>query len=150
VSTIRRHSALLSAALLLSACASDATFMNQNGAMPEPQRLEADASDCRSIWPLVGGFFVGAAYGAAEGALVGAASGGADIGAIIGAGAGGVIGLTVGAIASAGGDGYERCMTGRGYVRMATATAPEAPEPAAAVETASSVTPQATLGDPAR
>jgi hypothetical protein len=147
VSTIRRRSALLSAALLLGACASDATFMRQNGAMPEPQQLEADASDCRGIWPLVGGFFVAAAYGAAEGAIVGAASGGADIGAIIGAGAGGVIGLTIGAVSSASGEGYERCMTGRGYTRMATAPTPQAPDP---VETASSVSPQPALGDPAR
>jgi hypothetical protein len=73
VRSIRRHSIVI-AALALSACASDATFMRQNGAMPDSQQLEADASACRSFWPLVGGFFVGAAYGAAEGALVGAAS----------------------------------------------------------------------------
>ena len=144
MSTMRRRSALLSAALLLGGCASDVTFVGPDGSVPPPSQLDADASDCGSLWPLVGGFFVGAAYGAAEGAIVGASSGGADMGAIIGAGAGGVIGLTIGAASALGGDGYERCMRGRGYV--ATAPAPEAPEHVAAVETESSVR----LGDPAR
>lgn len=115
-----RHWALLTVVLLLGACASDATFTRQNGLQPDPKQVEADASACRSFWPLVGGFFVGAAYGAAQGALVGAASGGADVGAIIGAGAGGVIGLTIGAVQSAAGDGYERCMSSKGYVQAET------------------------------
>jgi hypothetical protein len=108
---------LIPAALLLTACAGDATFVQRGGAAPDARQLEADASACRSFWPLVGGVFGGALYGAAEGAAIGAASGGADVGAIAGAGAGGVIGLFAGAVTSATGDGYERCMADKDYVR---------------------------------
>ena len=114
---MRRHSVLIAIVLLLAGCASDATFMHRDGTPPDPRKLEADASDCRSFWPLVAGVFGGALYGAAEGAAVGAASGGADVGAIAGAGAGGVIGLLAGAVTSATGDGYQRCMADKGYVR---------------------------------
>jgi hypothetical protein len=114
-----RTSAVLvfAAALTLSACASDATFLRGDGSLPSPNQLEADASDCRSIWPVLAGFFGGALLGAAHGAMIGAASGGADVGAIAGAGAGGLIGLVAGAATSAAGDGYERCMMSKGYRR---------------------------------
>jgi hypothetical protein len=143
-------SSLLSATLLLGACASDATF-TMAGRAPDPQVLEADASDCSSFWPVVGTFLVGAAYGAAEGAIIGASSGGADVGAVIGAGAGGVIGLAIGAAYTAAGDGYESCMAKKGY---AVAAVPNVSAPIAAaapkVETASRPALQSTLDDPAR
>jgi hypothetical protein len=144
------RSTLLSATLVLGACSTDATF-TMAGRPPDPQVLEADASDCSSFWPVVGTFLVGAAYGAAEGAIIGASSGGADVGALIGAGAGGVIGLAVGAAYTAAGDGYESCMAAKGY---AVAEAPNAPTPSAApmpkVETASYPALQPMLDDPAR
>jgi hypothetical protein len=109
--------ALGATVLSLQACASDATFLGPDGATPDTQHLQADASDCREIGPLLAGFFGGAAWGAAEGALVGAGSGGAGPGAIIGAGVGGLVGVFAGAVTSAGGAGYERCMAGKGYRR---------------------------------
>ena len=143
-----RPSAPLCIALVLGACASDATFMRPGGALPNPSQLEADASACRSFWPLVRGFFVGAMYGAAEGAIVGASAGGADVGAIIGAGAGGVIGLTIGAVSSAGGAGYEDCMAGKGYVQAGTGTQ-DLSEPVAVARHPIEMVPES-FDDPAR
>ena len=115
---IRKLASLALAALLLQGCVSDATFLRDGGAPPDPQQLETDSSACREIGPLVAGFFGGAALGAAQGAIIGASSGGADVGAIVGAGAGGVIGLVAGAVTSASGDGYDRCMAEKGYTRV--------------------------------
>ena len=145
---VSRISFGIALALSVSACASDATFTGPGGMAPNPRQLAADTSSCESFWPLVGGVFVGAALGAAQGAMIGASTGTADAGAIIGAGAGGVIGLIAGGIDSATGDGYERCMAGKGYVQQVeTATAPEAPPP---VETAARVMTPPPLDDPAR
>ena len=107
----------VSAALLLAACASDATFLRDGGAAPDPHQLETDSADCRHLGPILAGFFGGALLGAADGAIIGASSGGADVGAIVGAGAGGLIGLVAGAVTSANGDGYDRCMEEKGYHR---------------------------------
>ena len=113
----RTSVSLALAALLLQGCVSDATFLRDGGAPPDPQQLETDSSACREIGPLVAGFLGGAALGAAQGAIIGASSGGADVGAIVGAGAGGVIGLVAGAVTSANGEGYDRCMAEKGYHR---------------------------------
>ncbi|HVO01892.1 MAG TPA: hypothetical protein VMT54_06800 [Candidatus Cybelea sp.] len=115
-----RHAhALLSAALLLQGCVSDATFLRADGSTPDAKQLEADGSACRDLWTLLGGFFVGALYGAASGAYLGAAGGNGDAGegAIIGSAVGGVGGLLIGAYGSANGEAYDRCMAGKGYHR---------------------------------
>jgi hypothetical protein len=43
-----------------------------------------------------------------------------------------VIGLTIGAVSSAGGDGYERCMAGKGYRRPELESAPASAQQAEA------------------
>jgi hypothetical protein len=107
--------ALIAASLALQACASDTSFVRDGNATPDQQQVEADASHCRDVGPLVAGFFGGAAYGAAQGAVIGLSSGGPGPGAAIGGGVGAVIGLVAGAIASAGGEGFDRCMAEKGY-----------------------------------
>ena len=125
----RRHSALVLAVLLLAGCASDATFTIA-GRTPDPKVLEDDASDCRSVGPVLASFLGGALLGAANGAQVGASSGGADAGAVAGAAIGSLIGLVTGAVTSVSGDGYDRCMAKKGYQRVETP-----------VETAAAATP---------
>jgi hypothetical protein len=107
--------ALLSASLMLQACASDTAFLRDGNAPPDREQLEIDASDCRAFGPLVAGFFIGAAYGAGEGALIGVATGGPGPAAAIGGGVGALIGLVAGAVTSAGGEGFDRCMADKGY-----------------------------------
>jgi hypothetical protein len=110
-----RLAALLAAGIALQGCVSNSQFLRDGNVTPDPRQLEADASSCREIGPLVVGFFGGAAYGAAQGAAIGVWSGGIGPAAAIGAGAGAVIGLVLGAAASAGGDGFDRCMAEKGY-----------------------------------
>jgi hypothetical protein len=108
--------AVVAACLVLQACASDSRFLRDGDATPDPKQLETDSSDCRDFGPVVVGFFGGAAYGAAQGAVIGATTTApAGPAAAIGGAAGAVIGVVVGAIASASGDGYDRCMAGKGY-----------------------------------
>ncbi len=113
----------LLAGLALAGCASDATFLRDGNVTPDPKQLETDASDCRDFGPLVGGFFVGAAYGAAEGAIIGATTTiSTGPAAAVGGAAGAVVGLMVGAVTSADGDGFDRCMAEKGYHPAPVAT----------------------------
>ena len=110
-----RAASLIGASLMLQACASDTRFLRDGGVTPDPRQLEADASDCRDLGPLAVGFLGGAAYGAGQGAVIGVASGGPGPGAAIGAGVGADIGFMPGAVASADGGGFDRCMAEKGY-----------------------------------
>src|SRR5262245_46862601 len=93
-------SRLVCAALLLSGCASDSTFIIA-GRKPNPKAFEEDASSCSGPGRSVGNFFGGALTGAAAGAALGVqgaigrpdaaavgAIGGAALGLLIGAGKG--------------------------------------------------------------
>ncbi|HVZ02971.1 MAG TPA: hypothetical protein VHA35_25900 [Dongiaceae bacterium] len=100
---------------MLAGCVSDTAFLRDGNQAPDPRQLEMDSADCRALGPLVAGFFGGAALGAAHGALIGVSTGGPGPAAAVGAGVGAVIGLVAGAVTSAGGDGFDRCMTEKGY-----------------------------------
>ena len=111
----RQAAVVIVATLVLQACASDTTFLRDHNAPPDPKQLEADASDCRDLGPLVVGFFGGAAYGAAQGAVIGVTTGGPGPAAAIGGGVGALIGLVAGAVVSADGEAFDRCMEEKGY-----------------------------------
>jgi hypothetical protein len=114
-STGLRIAALVGAGMMLQACAGDTRFLRPGNQPPDPRQLEADASDCRDLGPVLAGFFGGAAYGAAQGAVIGVWSGGIGPAAALGGAAGAVLGFMVGAVASADGEGFNRCMVEKGY-----------------------------------
>src|SRR4051812_20507741 len=97
-----RHSITVgvTAALLLSGCATDATFKIA-GRTPDPEAFEEDASDCSSVGHSVARFFGATLVGAGNGAYLGAASGGSGDAALVGAAGGAVVGLFFGVITGA-------------------------------------------------
>jgi hypothetical protein len=117
-----------SGVLLLSACASDTVYLTANGTAPEPKRLETDTADCRSFWPVAGGFLIGGLTGAAQGGTAG--SGARDPGLVVAvmAGAGALIGLGVGVYAVASGEENRHCMRNKGYVAIEVDPQPAAGE----------------------
>jgi hypothetical protein len=122
------HPLILTAALALAACASDdATFVRQNGTLPEPKMLEADAHDCRKVGKSTAGVFDNALAGAGQGFYDGAHSSNNPLAAIATAGAGAVFGLFIGAVNEGPGDNYNLCMARKGY-QLAGAQQAEAAE----------------------
>ena len=122
------RSPIFAAVLVLSACASDeAAFIRQNGAVPEPKRLEADAKDCGRVGTPTSGYLGGGLLGAARGAYYGAGQGAADgaaqgdgsaLDALGGMTLGFLAGMVTGAFGSASGDNYDLCMARKGYQRV--------------------------------
>jgi hypothetical protein len=110
---------VICAALLVSACASDTSFVIA-GRKPNPKAFEEDASACSGVGSSVEGFLGGALGGVASGAYLGAVSGaGRPEATLVGAAGGAVLGLVIGAgvglADSFSGDNYDLCMVRKGY-----------------------------------
>ncbi len=118
----RKQIAVLTAAGLLSACAS--VDVDRSVASFDEDAYEEDLAQCRdesgAMFALrgVGGALVGSAIGFVEGVGLGATAGDSAEGAVIGTIVGGVVGLGVGAYSSVSEQDEElaRCMRDKGYV----------------------------------
>ena len=109
------------AALALSGCASDSSFIIA-GRAPDPKAFEDDASDCSGVGSTVALFFGSTLLGAAQGASLGVIAGNSGETALIGAAGGAMIGLLAGGaqgvVGSVSGENYDRCMVQKGYQRV--------------------------------